>query len=59
MDISVHPSTASFPQQTTSTLTFQTCFPQFNDVEWPRGSQNKNVQAWIDWRETKRKLGFT
>lgn len=31
-------------------LTFQICFPQVNDIEWPRGSPNKDVQAWIDWR---------
>lgn len=52
-------STASFSRQKTSTLTFQICFPQFSDVEWPTRFQNKDVQAWIDWRETKRKLGFT
>ena len=57
--MSALPSTASFSLQTTSTLSFQICFRQFNDVEWPRDSQNKVVQAWIVWKETKRQPGFT
>lgn len=57
--MSALPSTASFSWQISSTLTFQICFPQLSEVEWPRGSQSKDTQEWIDWRETKRQLRFT
>lgn len=57
--MSALPSTASFSWQISSALTFQVCFPQLSDVEWLRGTQRKDTQERIDWRETKRQLQFT